>query len=129
MSLCLISGSLFAALPLTAFTLAWTHSIEKTRWEEDWHISGPALVASEARIRGSGAGMEPPPGAELRNGTWHYVPAIPPQKMLRLANSAYAASYELCFDGTCHVLADLLPGIEDNAERDAMITLAPCTNP
>ena len=38
MSLCLVSGSLLAALPLTAFTLAWTHSIEKTRWEEDWQI-------------------------------------------------------------------------------------------
>ena len=35
MSLCIVSGSLLAALPLTAFTLAWTHSIEKTRWEED----------------------------------------------------------------------------------------------
>ncbi len=126
MSLCITSGSLLAALPLTAFTLTWTHSIERIRWEEDWHIDGPALVVREARIRGSGAGMEPPPGAKLRNGTWHYAPKIPPQTMLHLANSAYAATYKLCFNGACHALADLLPGIEDNAEHNAVITLAPC---
>jgi hypothetical protein len=126
MSLCLVSGSLLAVLPLTAFTLAWTHSIEKTRWEEDWRVSGTALVLSEARIRSSGAGMEPPPGARLRNGTWHYTPSIPPQERLRLTHSPYATGHELCTNGGCQLLADLLPGIDDNPGRIAVIELSVC---
>jgi hypothetical protein len=62
MSLCLAAGALSAVLAVNAFTLSWIHSIEKIRWEEDWRIEAGALVIDEARIRGSGAGMEPPPG-------------------------------------------------------------------
>jgi hypothetical protein len=122
--LCLASGGLLVALPLTGFTLAWTHSIEKARWEEDWHLSGTTLVVSEARIRGSGAGMEPPPGARFEKGIWHYTPSIPPQQRLRLAHSPYTAGYELCLDGHCQPLADLLPGINDNA----VIELSACAD-
>ena len=44
------------------FTLAWTHSIEKVRWEEDYAVrfdavlGQPVLHAVQARVRGSGAG-------------------------------------------------------------------------
>mgnify|MGYP001172854775 CR=1 FL=1 len=126
MSLCLVSGSLLAALPLTAFTLAWTHSIEKTRWEEDWQVRDGKLALVAARIRGSGAGMEIPPDAALRDGIWHYVPTLPPQDSLRVLHSPYVTAYELCETGRCRPFTDLLPGIAENAGPDAIIEIRPC---
>jgi len=122
MSLCLAAGTVAAVLAVESFTLAWTHSIEKTRWEEDWRVAGSALVVGAARIRASGAGMEPPPGAVLENGVWHYRPALPPQEQLRLTHSPYAAGYELCIEGSCKPLAERLPGLA----ADAVIEVAPC---
>ena len=126
MSLCLVSGSLLAALPLTAFTLAWTHSIEKTRWEEDWRIHGMALELTAARIRGSGAGMEIPAGATLRDGVWHYVPTLPPQTELLLRHSPFVAGYELCEENHCRPLANLLPGLKEVSGDNAIIELRAC---
>lgn len=71
------AAGLDVSLPLQHFTLAWTHSIEKIRWEEDYRMVGTHLQLVEARIRGSGAGMEPPDGAVLKNGVWHYQPTLP----------------------------------------------------
>ena len=115
MSLCLAAGAAGAVLAVNGFTLAWMHSIEKIRWEEDWRIVGRELVITEARIRGTGAGMEPPAGARFSSGVWHYRPATPPQAVLRLTHSPHAAGYELCVDGLCRPLADHLPGIDNNA--------------
>jgi len=71
--LCLgLAGAVWAELPAPSFTLAWTHTIEKIRWEEDYRVTAEGLVLGEARVKGSGAGMEIPDGAELRNGSWHY---------------------------------------------------------
>ncbi len=111
--LCLAAGALVTMLATNSFTLAWTHSIEKIRWEEDWRIAGGRLVLDEARIRGSGAGMEPPAGAVLENGVWRYCPATAPLARLRLANSAFTADYELCFDDRCRPLAALAHGAEN----------------
>jgi len=122
MALCLSAGALAATLALQGFTLAWTHSIEKTRWEEDWRIADGELHLVAARIRGSGAGMEPPADAVLRNGVWHYRPHVAPQARLRLAHTPYAAAYELCGTDGCRPLADHLPGLPATAD----ITLAPC---
>ena len=116
MSLCLAAGALSAVLAVNAFTLSWIHSIEKIRWEEDWHIEAGALVLTEARIRGTGAGMEPPVGALLKNGVWHYRPNLPPQAVLRLAHSPHAGGYTLCTATLCAPLADRLPGIDNSAE-------------
>jgi hypothetical protein len=102
------------------FTLAWTHSIEKTRWEEDYRVvlgvTEPAdgaavrLHATQARIRGSGAGMEPPPGAVLSNGWYHYRPAEAFPAQLLLSRSAYVPDYDLCLDGrACRPIAHWLP--------------------
>jgi hypothetical protein len=55
-------------------------------------------VIDEARIRGTGAGMEPPAGAVLQNGVWHYRPPLPPQAVLRLAHSPHAGGYTLVHD-------------------------------
>lgn len=114
MPLCLTAGAVAATLALDSFTLAWTHSIEKLRWEEDWRVAGPTLVLDEARVRGSGAGMEPPPGAAFEAGAWRYRPALPPQPVLRLTHSPHAAGYELCAQD-CQPLADHLPGIDNTA--------------
>ena len=111
--LCLAAGALVTTLAVDAFTLAWTHSIEKIRWEEDWRLAGGRLELVEARIRGSGAGMEPPAGAVLENGVWRYRPATAPLARLRLANSAFTADYELCFDGRCRPLAERAGGAEN----------------
>lgn len=126
--ICLSAGTLAATLATTQFTLAWVHSIEKTRWEEDWHLVAGRLEVAEARIEGVGAGMEPPPGARLERGTWRYVPARPgpveaaPLGQLALAHSPYAAPYTLCAVGRCAPLADWLPGLPDTAT----VRVAPC---
>lgn len=102
-------------VPLQRFTLAWTHSIEKVRWEEDYEVrrpqSGevlPSLALVEARVRGSGAGMEPPPDAVLRHGWYEYRPAPTRESELRLVRSAFAADYELCTSAGCRPLGALL---------------------
>lgn len=109
MPLCLSAGAAATVLALHSFTLAWTHSIEKIRWEEDWRLEGGKLHLVAARIRGSGAGMEPPPEAVLHHGIWHYRPAIPPLAELLLAHSSAVADYELCSEASCRALGEHLP--------------------
>jgi hypothetical protein len=121
MPLCLAAGAATAVLSVHSFTLAWTHSIARTRWEEDWQIRDRMLVIAEARIRGTGAGMEPPADAVLKDGVWHYKPAVG-LAQLRLAHSPYTAGYELCVDGRCGPLAEYLPG----AENPTTIVLEAC---
>ncbi|TRZ90126.1 MAG: DUF1850 domain-containing protein [Rhodocyclaceae bacterium] len=110
-----MAGAVSAVLAIDSFTLAWMHSIEKIRWEEDWRVQGKTLVITEARIRGSGAGMEPPPDAVMKDGVWHYRPRLPPQAVLRVTHSPYTRGYELCSAGHCQPLADHLPEIENIA--------------
>ncbi|MBS3916682.1 MAG: DUF1850 domain-containing protein [Sulfuritalea sp.] len=113
MPLCLSTGAVVAVLAIESFTLAWTHSIEKIRWEEDWRIEAGRLRIVEARIRGSGAGMEPPAGAMLENGVWRYAPRLAPLERLRLANSDFTAGYELCVEHRCRPLAELAGSAEN----------------
>lgn len=108
MQLCLATAGVVIALPLQTFTLAWTHSIEKIRWEEDYRIVGDELQLTEARIRGTGAGMEPPPDAVLKNGVWHYRPQITSLKTVRLTRSGYVADYQFCIEGNCRVLGRIV---------------------
>jgi hypothetical protein len=116
--LCLVAASMAISLPLQSFTLAWTHSIEKVRWEEDYRIWNGRLTLVEARIRGSGAGMEPPDGAVLKDGVWHYQPALPPQDRVRLTRSSYVADYDLCWDNTCRPLKTMFGSPETAPEVD-----------
>ena len=81
--ICLAAGTLVATLAVNNFTLAWTHSIEKVRWEEDWRAENGALVIDLARIRGTGAGMEPPENAVLKDGVWHDRPSKFRHEVLR----------------------------------------------
>jgi hypothetical protein len=105
--LCLgLAGALWAEIPTTGFTLTWDHSIEKVRWEEDYRVTPAGLVLCEARILGAGAGMEIPVDAELRGGSWHYRPRLPPLAPLRLARTPEAGDYTICVKGVCRPLAD-----------------------
>jgi hypothetical protein len=120
--LCLAAAGVAISLPLQSFTLAWTHSIEKIRWEEDYRMAGQLLELTEARIRGSGAGMEPPAGAVLKNGVWHYRPQLPAQQQLMLTRSTYVADYEMCWNGKCLPMKDIAGPVE-TAQN---IRLFPC---
>ncbi len=125
MPLCLSAGAAVTVVAVNAFTLAWMHSIEKTRWEEDWRVEGQLLRVVAARIQGSGAGMEPPADALLRDGRWHYRPSLPPLAEVLLSHSPYAGSYELCVAGRCQPMADYLPGLA----RQATLRLTACAKP
>jgi hypothetical protein len=102
LALCIIASGKTTVLAASAFTLAWTHSVEKTRWEEDWRVTPAGLQLVAARVEGTGAGMEIPDGAVLEGGVWTYRPSLPPQKALLLARSgATGQGWELCADGQC----------------------------
>ncbi|WP_333803649.1 DUF1850 domain-containing protein [Sulfurospirillum sp.] len=113
MALCMSAGAMSATLFVHSFTLSWMHSVEKIRWEEQWQIENQSLHVISASVRGSGAGMEPPPDAVLREGAWHYTPSIAPLRELRLAHSPFTKEYELCFDGMCYPLSDLFPTLPE----------------
>ncbi len=103
------------------FTLAWTHSVEKTRWEEDWIATSRGLEVVEARVQGSGAGMEPPESAVLKNGWWTYAPRLKPQPRLVLGSSgATGQGWTLCTPSGCAVI-----GVQ--AGDPAVVT--PCEGP
>ena len=119
--ICLVAGLLLAQFG-DQITLRWTHSIQKTAWEEDYRRDGDALRLIAARVRGTGAGMEPPPGAVLRDGAWHYSPAIPPLPRLELHHSPHTAPYVVCSAGTCRPVTEWLPGLP----AEAVLELAPC---
>lgn len=103
-----LAGAVLAQLPISHFTLAWNHTIEKVRWEEDYRVTEQGLVLEEARIRGNGAGMEIPDGAWLENGSWHYRSVLPPLQPMRLGRTPEAGDYQLCFDGQCHAMSQWL---------------------
>ncbi len=64
MSLCILTGAKITTIAISFFTLSWTHSVEKTEWQEDWKINNTKLELIEARVQGSGAGMDPPDGSK-----------------------------------------------------------------
>ena len=105
LTLCILSAGKTTVLAATAFTLSWTHSVEKTRWEEDWRGTPAGLELAAARVEGTGAGMEIPDGAVLKDGVWTYRPNLPPQEALHLASSgATVGGWRLCVDDECLTL-------------------------
>lgn len=107
LSLCLASAGVVKALSVTAFTLAWTHSIEKVDWQEDWRVGLQGLELVQARVKGSGAGMQPPPEARLVKGWFQWQPAHAPMPEIALGNSGAAGEWRLCHDGGCRMLSDI----------------------
>lgn len=122
MPLCLAAGALVTSLLAESLTLSWQHSIEKILWEEDWKLVGQSLVIEAARVRGTGAGMEPPAGAQLREGAWHYVPTLPPLPSIRLTHSSHVPPYIICVAQDCRPIDVWLPGLP----AEAVVELLPC---
>ncbi|WP_205512551.1 DUF1850 domain-containing protein [Rhodopseudomonas sp. BR0M22] len=107
-SLCVASAGVIKTLAIAAFTLAWTHSIEKVEWQEDWTVTPQGLQLITARVKGSGAGMEPAPEARLVNGWFEWHPHRPPMPNVVLGNSGLAGEWRLCSEGTCRTLSDII---------------------
>jgi len=111
--LCLAAGNVIAPLMAGAITLAWTHSVEKITWEEDWRAGPAGIEMVEARVRGSGAGMEPPPDAEFVNGAWSWRPRIPAQKEVWLRRSGATSDWRVCREGDCRPMEFYVPSSAD----------------
>jgi len=118
-ALCIAVGTVVVSLPTDAFTLRWQHTIEKTLWEEDYLIAGDWMLLTRARIRGSGAGMEPPADSVLEGASWSYRPADRWRRSIELARSEFGRDYELCVGTACTPMNHLIAG-------HGPTTLQPC---
>jgi hypothetical protein len=107
-SVCFASAGVVKALSVAAFMLSWTHSIEKIEWQEDWIVTPKGLEIVAARVKGSGAGMEPPPEARLVNGWFQWTPKPLFLHEVALGNSGVAGEWRLCTQGSCRTLSDIL---------------------
>lgn len=109
--LCLFAaGVLAVTLPVERFTLAWTHSVEKIEWREDWRVAdNGALVLERSWLKGTGAGMEPGPDAVSKDGWWVTPGHGLTVPFLNLAASDFTADYRLCWDGECQGLREVVP--------------------
>lgn len=120
-----VAGQLLATLPVAEFTLTWTHSVQKTLWQEHYRIDGRRLVLDEAQVQGSGAGMEPAADAVWRDGAWHWRPALAPLAELRLTVSSFTADYRLCAAAGCTPLQALTGTLADGS----VVVATACTAP
>ena len=108
MSLCIAAAGKTTVMAVAAFTLSWTHSVEKTRWQESWRLTPAGLQVVEARGQGSGAGMDPPEGSVFQDGWWVYRPEVAPQPSLVLAASgATVGGWLICGGDRCATFGQL----------------------
>jgi hypothetical protein len=107
-SLCLASAGVVKTLAVAAFTLTWMHSIEHVEWQEDWRVTPQGLELVTARIKGSGAGMEPAPDARLVDGWFAWHPHQAPMPEVVLGNSGLAGEWHVCADGQCRTLSQII---------------------
>lgn len=120
MSICLLAGAVAVSLGSSEMTLRWRHSVQKTLWEEVWRETPQGLSLIEARIEGSGAGMDPPEGARLVDGFWRWHPNLPVLPKVVMRRSGATADWQICVEGTCKPSGSYLP-----VEADP-VTLATC---
>lgn len=123
MILCLLAGGVTVPLMVADITLSWKHSVEHTVWQEDWHADRAGLRLVAARIKGSGAGMEPPPSAVLKNGFWSWTPSLPPLPEVVLRRSGATADWRVCRNEKCVAMDHLLPKDADP------VVLTTCPDP
>lgn len=114
---CLAVGAIVLALSSPTFQLSWTHSVEHVEWQEEWRVSAAGLTLDTARIRGSGAGMEPGDRAVLKDGWWEWPGALSVPSLALAASGATAGGWTICTDGTCSQIGTA-PG--------APLIIAPC---
>ena len=103
MSACLLAGGVALAVS-GGFTLGWTHSVERVEWRESWHVADGRLHLDQARVRGSGAGMEPGDGAIRQDGWWVWQPGIAVPEVTLAASGATGGGWRLCSDQGCHTI-------------------------
>lgn len=116
--ICLFVSGKAVMVAMTAFNLAWVHSVEKTQWREDWTLTPDGFVLLSARVRGSGAGMDPGEGAVLKDGWWIWQPDLAPQERIVLAASgATLSGWTLCGETGCRTFGEA-PG--------EPVVIAPC---
>ncbi|MFN5715897.1 MAG: DUF1850 domain-containing protein, partial [Bradyrhizobium sp.] len=75
--------------------------------QEDWLATPAGLTLQQARIKGSGAGMEPPPEAKLIGGWLQWSPPPVPRAEIVLGNSGAAGEWHLCHAGRCQTLSEI----------------------
>jgi len=109
-------------LPDGGFSLRWVHSIEKIEWREEWRLTDTGLIATEARIKGSGAGMEPGENAVHRDGWYIWTPYAQTLPRIILARSNAVADHRLCVGEDCRPLSAYIGGSE-------AVILEPCHAP
>lgn len=118
MSVCIVAGAKAMSFAVMLFSLGWTHSVQKTEWQEDWAVTPGGLQLTAARVKGSGAGMEPGDGAVLKDGWWEWQAKNPPIAELRLAASgATGGGWRFCHGGGC---------VELGAEAGDDVVITPC---
>ncbi|MCQ0987116.1 DUF1850 domain-containing protein [Jiella marina] len=99
--ICIAAGGKITTIAASLFTLTWTHSVEKTRWEETWRAGPEGLTVLQGRIEGSGAGMEPPPNARLEDGAYVYrLDRAPIPELVLAASGATGGGWQFCSEGT-----------------------------
>lgn len=106
MSACLLLAGKPLILAASLFQLSWNHSVERIEWVEHWRLVGNLLVLEEARVKGSGAGMEPAPEARLRDGWWVWHPRRSHEQLVLAASGATTGGWTFCADGQCRTLGD-----------------------
>jgi hypothetical protein len=117
MSVCLLVGAVAMSLASPDFTLTWTHSVEKVEWVESWRVEADGLRLMGAKVKGSGAGMEPNDTAVLQDGWWVWSADRLLPELELAASGATGAGWRICQDGHCQ---------EIGAKAGAPIRLAPC---
>lgn len=120
--ICLLGAGASVKLAVGLLTLAWSHSVEKVEWRETWAATPAGLELVEARVKGSGAGMEPGEGAQLLDGWWVWRPDRPALRDLRLARSGATSDWRICVEGACRTIA----AITGTAATGDAVVLAPC---
>lgn len=119
----LVAGALQMSIAGDEFTLVWQHSVQKSAWIERYRIDDGALVLVEARVQGSGAGMEPAPDSQLHDGWWVWTPLAPRLPSLVISESPYIEDYKICMGKRCTRLRELAHVTKGES---AAVTLRPC---
>jgi hypothetical protein len=107
MAICIAATGVVKVIAASTFVLSWIHSVEKTGWIENWSVGGGKLQLTQARVKGSGAGMDPGENAILKDGWWVWTPKTPAVPEIVLASSgATDSGWKLCYDGACLILGE-----------------------
>lgn len=118
---CLTAAAVAATLAVQTFTLSWVHSVQRSEIQEDYGLAAGRLILIEARIKGSAAGFDPPPGAVLDDGWWRWRPGTLLDSVT-LARASAPGEWRICLGSACQPLNHYLTIPDDRAAR-----IAPCS--